>query len=373
MPLAIVAISGRALAQSAVRAGCAVTVLDAFADRDAHAVASVHCIRDDFAIALDPDRMLRVLDALPEPRRILAGSGFERHPEWLDALARHGTLFANDADLVRALKDPTLSTELLRALDFPVPDVSREPPPGPEAWLQKEIGGAGGVHVRDAIGAVHRGDCYYQRRVAGRPLSMTFLADGERCRVLGYNEQGVGPIGESPYAYLGAVTLDAPPAVAQAIEERLARLVRLTGLRGLNGLDFMLDGDDWQVLEINPRPPATFDLYDDRVEGGLVQWHLRSFSESIEPMPRLSGENGGASVRIVFAGTRLRIPAGVVWPVWCADLPADGGLIPAGWPVLSVYARAKPATVRPLLDERVAAVEQLLAGWCVEEETEDAG
>lgn len=372
-PLTIVAISGRALAQSAARSGCALSVLDAFADRDTCAVAAVHCIRDDDAIALDHERMLRALQALPQPRRILAGSGFERHPEWLDDLAELGVVYANDADLVRALKDPMLSAELMRAFDMPVPGVSLEPPADAEGWLQKEIGGAGGVHVRDAAESVHGADRYYQRRVDGRPLSATFLADGERCRVLGYNEQCVGRIGDCPYAWLGAITLDTPPSVAPLLEERLDRLVRLTGLRGLNGLDFMLDGAQWQVLEINPRPPATFDLYDERVEGGLVQWHLRSFGESIEAMPRLSGESGGAAVRIVFAASRLRVPDGVVWPAWCADLPVDGAVIPQGWPVLSVYARTKFAAVRTLLEERVAAVEQLLAGWCVEEEAEDVG
>ena len=325
----IVAISGRALAQSAARTGCRVRVLDAFADRDTRAVAETVCVAADGAIALDDEKLfaaLDTLDALGPRRAIVAGSGFERSPQTLDRLAAYGTLCANDADIVAALKDPELSAELLRALGWQVPETRREPPDDPRGWLQKEIGGAGGVHVRRAQRASAHPRAYYQREVPGRALSATFLADARRAWVLGFNALAFRTLGDAPFCYAGASTCSVDPAFERDVQARLDRLVRVTGLRGLNGIDFLLDGSDVHALEVNPRPTATFELYDPDYAQGLVDWHVRSFAGPLRDFPdkHAQGERSARAYAIVYAEHVVRVPDDADFPSWCRDLP-DGG------------------------------------------------
>ncbi len=363
----IVAISGRALAQSAARTGRRVRVLDAFADRDTQLFAQALCVAADAAIALDDDKLFAALDALDgRSRTIVAGSGFERLPHTLDRLSGYGTLCANDADLVRALKDPELGAEMLRALGWQVPETRRDPPADPCGWLQKEIGGAGGVHVRRAGQAAPHGRAYYQREVAGRPVSVTFLADARRAWVLGFNALRVRGVDASPFCYAGAATCSLEPALEREVQARLDRLVRLTGLRGLNGVDFLVDGSELCALEVNPRPTATFELYDPDYAEGLVAWHVRSFAEPCIDFPArpASGRRAARACAIVYAEHALCVPAGAQFPAWCRDVPVTGSRIVPGAPVLSVFAEASDeAAVERLLGERRSQVLQRLERW----------
>jgi len=371
--IVIVAISGRALAQSAAKTGVPVRVLDAFADVDTRAAAETACVGADGAIALDAARLIGVLEQLPATSRgraIVTGSGFERQPQSLRRLTRFGRLCANEADVVAALKQPELAAELLRAIGWEVPPTQRTPPADPHGWLQKEIGGAGGVHIRRAGQPSRRGRTYYQRELLGQSMSVTFLADAERAYILGFNLQHVRAVGMAPWCYAGASTCSVPPPLAAKMQERLDRLVRVAGLRGLNGLDFLLDDDTVSVLEINPRPTATFELYDQDFPEGLVHWHIRSFAPA--PLADFAGRLRGRrpphrAYAIVYAARRLRVPDGVAFPDWCRDLPSAGSLIGPGAPVLSVYSSGESAALaQQQLRRREQQVRSLVARWMVE-------
>jgi uncharacterized protein len=365
----IVAISGRALAQSAARSGRRVRVFDAFADRDTRACAETVCVAADGAIALDRERLFAALDALDtrgERRTIIAGSGFERSPQTLDRLARYGTLCANDADIVAALKDPELAVELLQALGWRVPETRREPPADPRGWLQKEIGGAGGVHVRRAQRRSARARAYYQREAPGRAMSVTFLADAERAWLLGFNALAFRALGDAPFCYAGASTCSVDPAMERDLQARLDRLVRMAGLRGLNGFDFLLDGREIWALEVNPRPTATFELYDPDYVEGLVDWHVRSFTGALPGFPTLSarGRTLARACAIVYADRVVQVPRDADFPRWCRDLPMAGSSIQAGAPVLSVFAEADGELLaQRLLEQRQRDVRLLLERW----------
>jgi uncharacterized protein len=368
VPLVVIAISGRALAQSAVRGGWRVRVLDAFADRDTREMGEAVCVARDNAIALHPARMFAALGK-PSERIIVTGSGFERTPQLLHRLAGYGTLCANDADIVAALKEPELAAELLQAVGFYVPQTQRSAPADAQGWLQKEIGGAGGVHVRPAVGASHRPRTYYQRIVAGRPLSVTFLADGERAYLLGFNAQSICAVGSAPYCYVGAATCAVAPALKNRMQAQLDRLVRVTALRGLNGLDFMLDGEHAWALEVNPRPTASFELYDADIARGLVYWHVRSFAAQVPEFSReLDGRRGKArAYRILFAEGELRVPEVLEFPQWCRDLPNAGSAIATRAPVLSVFADGEtPELAQAQLTQRTLEMKQILARWKVD-------
>lgn len=344
--LLVVSASGRALAQSAARAGLRVVVLDLFNDLDTRASAvssaSVATPGGKFSAA----KLLAAADRLCPPAEcegLVYGSGFEGRTGLLGKLARGRALYGNSPETVALLKDPDRVFALLRRLGIDHPAVRRTPPPDPRHWLVKRTGGAGGSHVKRAT-ARHqaRSDRYFQMFQHGRVLSALFVADGRRARVIGYNEQWTVPARhESPYCYGGAASrADVPPRTAAHIEKVLDKLAGETGLIGLNGLDFVLDGTTPCAIEINPRPTATLDLHDPDCEGGLLALHLRACRGEIGEIEHAPGACSARAHAIVYANQSVRVPSNVSWPAWCTDIPEPGSVIPSGAPICSVHADA---------------------------------
>lgn len=344
-------------------------ILDAFADADTRRTGHAVNVGLHHGIGIDGRRMLAALAQVSAGRNatVLVGSGFERSPQWLDRMARHGRLCANDSAVVRALKDPDIAMELLQAQGWTVPETQRTVPSVRAGWLQKRVGGAGGIHVRRAAGRKHAAHHYYQREVEGIALSITFLADGERAHVLGCNRLLSVAIGTLPWCHAGIVSgVSLPGGLRATLQDRLDRLVRVTGLRGLNGLDFLLVGDDAVALEVNPRPTASFELYDADYEEGLVHWHIASFAGPLREFVARTERSAARALRVVYADRDMAIPDSAIWPAWCRDQPVAGTTIAAGAPVLTVAATGgTPDAALDELDRRVESIRRRIAQYAV--------
>jgi predicted ATP-grasp superfamily ATP-dependent carboligase len=365
-PALIAALSGRALAAAAARAGERAIVLDLFADRDTakHAAACLAVPRgpNGFARARLLAATARHAGAV---RGLVYGAGFEHAPRLLAEMARLVPLLGNAPETVAAAKDPLAFAALLERLGLPHPPTTRTPP-GEDGWLRKQVGGSGGGHVAPAnADAADRDDgVYFQRRVAGHPVSAAFLADGRSAQVLGFTEQWSAGDGAAPFRYGGcAGPVQPSPALAAALGEACRAVAAALGLVGLNSLDLLVDGERFHVIEINPRPGATLDIFDGR--GGVSLWrlHLDAVAGRLPPVaPEVTVAARAAAV--VYAPERVVIPAAMTWPAWAADRGADGTVIDRGEPVCTVRARAATATAARAAVERRAArlLAQLAAG-----------
>jgi predicted ATP-grasp superfamily ATP-dependent carboligase len=238
----------------------------------------------------------------------------------------------------------------------PHPPIRLTPPDHGEDWLIKSIGGSGGIHVRRCVGTrAGRGD-YFQRVASGRPIGISFLADGRRAAVIGFNEQwhdGSDPA--QPFRFGGLLQ----PA---AIGERLGRDVRSLldavvtefGLVGLNNIDVMDDGDSYAVLEINPRPGANLDVFDHDDGIGLFSSHILACEGQL---PDAFHSPPVAAMAVVYAGGPSTVAIDTDWLEWVADRPAEGICIEHGAPVCTVLANGETAAdVRRLLAARVSLV-----------------
>lgn len=358
-PLLVIAISGRALAQSARRAGHRVQVLDCFGDEDTRAAAeAVEVVVQPGAIRFDRRRLLRALEQVPEAP-VVYGSGFEGRVALLARLGRDRRVHGNRPEVVVAARDPQRFFPLLDTLELPHPEIAAIPPVSLEGWLTKQGGGAGGAQVRLAGSTDRRARSYYQRLHPGVPMSVLFLADGRQARILGYNEQWTAPRPGLPFLYGGAVSrVELPPTVAEGVAAAAERLSASLGLRGLNGIDFLLHEDQWSILELNPRPTATVELYDADYAEGLVAWHLRA-SEGELPAQAEPGPSRAAMV--IHAPRPWTVPEGFRFPLWCTDLPSAGTVMRDGDPVCSVHAEADtPGLARVLVLERQHHIERLI-------------
>lgn len=363
-PFLVVAVTGRALAASARRGGHPVVVLDYFADADTAALASAcRSVVAARGLRFDRPALLAAAEALAPAARcagLVYGSGFEGRVPLLARVAHGRRLFGNSPAVVGAVRDPVRFFGLLDRLGIPHPRVSMTPPPDPTGWLVKHPGGAGGTRVRRAGSGRVSSEAYFQRFELGRTLSALFLADGQRARILGFNEQWTAVRFRLPFLYGGAVGGITPPRrVGAEVSLQLDALVAATGLVGLNGLDFIVRGDEWSVLELNPRPTATMELYDPDYSRGLFDWHLRACEGELP-----AGAARSATVRahaVIHAPAEGRLGAAFEFPRWCRDRPWPGtGFVP-GDPVCTVHASAPDAPrAVALLRRRQAAILDVL-------------
>ncbi len=362
--LLIVGVTGRALAASAFRWGRAVVVLDLFADRDTRELAT-ECreVSAPVALRFHQGRLLAAARAFAPDAPLVYGSGFEGQIELLTRLAHGRELLGNPPAVVAAVRDPRQFFPLLDRLDIPHPDIRFEIPRPAPGWLTKRAGGAGGTHVRPAAAGVLAAGSYCQRFESGRPASVLFLADGRRAHVVGFNEQWVAPgAGSRPFLFGGAVSrLTLPAPLVRTIRTGLDALVDQLGLVGLNGMDFLYRDGEWRVLELNPRPPATLELYDEDYPGGLLRHHVAAVQGALPQAPASPGP--ARALGVVHASAGLVVTPDIRFPSWCRDVPMVGTRLATGHPICTVHAAAPdPGAARRLVERRRDRLDSRLTG-----------
>ncbi len=364
----IAALSGRALAQSARRAGYVPLVADAFGDGDMRTAAhDCRVIDDAMARGFRARLLIAALDELvaaapTQPIGLVLGSGFEDKPQLWDVLdQRYGVLGCN-GETVRACKDPLVFFPVLDQLGIAHPETRMTPPDNPEGWLTKRIGGSGGRHIRHCTEASRAGPKrYFQRFIDGERISTgAVVASGSISMMI--SRQWYAPSASRPYRYGGAVSLtDDSPSVRPSMLRCIEQLSRGIELKGLVSFDFVVDEAAAYLLEINPRPGATHDIFDD-AQGSLLQTHMLA-CQAKEIEPRGTVHDGSKAAAILHADRGAITLGQFDWPVWAADRGAPGTTIPLGAPVATVFADAEtPDAAEALARGRLAELESLIYG-----------
>ncbi|MFA9461191.1 ATP-grasp domain-containing protein [Thiohalorhabdus methylotrophus] len=341
----VIAASGRILAQAAHRAGKPVRVMDRYGDLDTRAAAGEVKVEPLVGDRTAGPALMEAIDRFSPISRgesVVWGGGLEGQAELLEQLAERREVLGNSGEQVRLVKDPGSWTALLSRLDLPYPETRREPPADGAGWLSKMRGASGGWHIRPADAEDAGANRYFQRQAAGAPHSVLFVADGERARILGITEQWTGREqsgSAGDFRYGGALS-HAPLAadVARGLTEAVSAITAAVGLRGLNGLDFVTDGRELQLLEVNPRPVATLDLYREGLNPSPFLLHL---SGSRGSLPHFQAQPPGVyrGHAVVYAEESVRIPQGLLEHPWCGDRAPGGTFFPEGAPVCTVHAR----------------------------------
>lgn len=346
--LLIAAVSGRALAQSARRAGFTPLVADFFADEDtkeaAHACRKLPGgIRRGFR----RQTLCPALEALAKlaPSPILGlvyGAGFEDRPELLRPAAGRWPLLGTDAATVQRLKSPEHFFSELDRLGIAHPPTANAPQSRKISWLAKKRGGAGGSHIVPSRLARPTANVYYQQHVEGYAVSALFIANGSGARVLGFSEQWTAPQAPSPWRYGGAVC---PAAISAELGRQMSAAVltvaRSFAIKGLASADFLVRDGEPLLIEINPRPGATLDIFD-RGAKPLLRLHIEALRDGKLPSRLLRFHDAMAS-SIVYAECGGPTPAGMEWPSWVADRPKPLEWIDKNRPICTVLARAATA------------------------------
>ena len=206
---------------------------------------------------------------------------------------------------------------------------------------------------------------YFQREEGGMSMSALFLANGADTRLIGCNRLLTGSVGSRPFVFLGAVgPVEIPAASAGAVRHAVACVTRHLGLKGLNSLDFLLDGERVSVIEVNPRPSATMELHDHRVDGGLVKAHLLACTQRLLPPESAVAASRPRGTQVLYARRRLTMSRRTCQRLqslgWCHDIGREGTRSGEGDPLCSISAAAdSPAAVVALLTRRAADLDTI--------------
>ena len=404
-PLVILGASVRALAESAHRAGWDVYAADLFCDIDlqsisADAVSVAHaqsCDGDGY-----PWSLLAAATTFPPAAAWCYTGAIENHPDLVDAIAATRPLAGNPGDVLRLVRDPAQVAAAASAagLVFPETRFSPNGVPVDGSFLIKPLAGAGGRGIHrwtpemaadhdrrhaDEVHPLH----VWQRYEAGHPLSAAFSLSPGKGRLLGLSRQLIGErwCRAGRFAWCGAVTLwpVAGPSEYDHLAARLQRLGDVLAERfhaiGLVGVDLVVDAAGrLSVIEINPRPTASMELFERSGICSIADSHLSAcgFPASAR-LPQPAGPAKPTPIwskAVLFAEQATPVSRPLIdamvreakawtesdagWPA-LADIPRPGQVLSAGGPAVTLFAAARTADEAiATLRGRVARIDALL-------------
>jgi len=385
----ILGASCRAAAQRAAIAGFQSHAFDQFVDRDL-----IDCSQTGQLDTLDGTETQWRKPHWNGTTMLLAG-GMEHRPELVDRLRTHGLRCGVTGWMLRELRDVNHWQSWARCSGIGFPETrfsipkgtnpSNHPPDSSDTgWLRKRRNGAGGIGVTvesfsSNADAADEPQYYWQRRLDGICIGVSFLSDAVRNHTLGSvvsltQEDIWGP---EPFSYRGSISSTPLPPVIQQQLDRFGDIVRReVGHRGLWQADFIVSEDRLSLLEINPRWSSSMELLDalgqmaipgrdvSEPQNSFVEWHVRSLGDS--PVSIVQEElSNDAKTKccigkcIVYAqhdqhiddelleswwknrwhGSVQELVAGVRY----ADIPPIPFTIERGYPILSCFALGNSA------------------------------
>lgn len=365
----IIARTGRALAASAKRAGYKVSVADYFADEDTQLYSEsthplqYHC--DGF----DEKSLLNLIEDILSSNpntKLVVGSGFESNPELLDSVAKLIPVLGNSKETIVALKYPESFFKILDNNSIRHPDVLFSKPTDFKRYLIKKVGGIGGGHVNwsGQIDSNSKSGCYFQEYVSGVVSSVVFLANGKQTKIVGFNQQLQSKdFIDMPFLYLGAMsTNDVSDEHTQCIQKIINKITKETNLKGLCGLDYIVnESAEIVVLEVNPRPPATFELHETE-QDFLFDAHLACFNGVLIDYKNTRGKDDKLKgCAIFYTNNEIKISDKIGWPLWVKDRPLSGSVIPVKFPVCTVHAEENSLDkLKLLLSNRLKEIKSII-------------
>ncbi len=354
--IVVASVNARPYVQSLVRAGYDVIAIDIFKDYEIQLLAKQSYQVTLYNGAVNAVSFKSVLAQIDWQYvdGFVYGSGFEAVPELLDLVKSYTQLLGNTVQAVGSLKRLPNYFELLQQCQISYPAIQVSKLADASGWIEKQIAGSGGMHIRLAKqGQLPQKNGYFQQQMTGEPISVLFLADGNNTQLIGFNKQYLAPNDEFPYRYGGAVSnVLLPQKVQEILIKVMQTLTNRLGLRGLNSLDAIFEHENVWVLEVNPRLSATVGLYEAKSQHeSLLAWHIASCHGQ---MPEISLKSQSKATAILYAEQALHIAEDFVWPDWVSDIPVKGSKIALDAPVCSVLAEARTALLaEDLLKERV--------------------
>ena len=381
----------RAFACSAARAGWTVHAADLFGDADLRAVAATTTAVGGCGQLPYPQSLVAAATGLPAAPWCYTGA-LENHPDVIAAIAKQRPLLGTSVAAALAVRDHARLADVLRTAGVGFPDTFPTPAHAPRdgTFLVKPRASAGGrgiaVWDHDSRGREHDAHVW-QRRIAGESWAAAFVVSrAGAARLWGASRQLVGLewCHARPFAYCGSLDLPlplVPPHIRAALDRAgnaIASAFAPLGLAGLIGIDLLVDPSGHvHVIEVNPRPTASMELAERTSGESLAGVHVAACGGHGPALPTPFQGTTIWGKAVLFAAHDIVIDATwlaslqraclpltadeAAWPV-LADIPCISTAIPAGAPLLTVFAAAADhARVLDRLRHRAAAIDAVIS------------
>lgn len=333
--LLIIAQSAQMLTQAAYNIGLKVTVIDCFADCDTQALTPHYYQVKSLALK-DIQTLIELIKN--QLSFCIYGSGFEAYPDSLAFLETQFQLIGNSSTVFKALQNKPLFFQRLQQLNISFPAVfftleDKRHQHKTTSYLVKPFDSLGGLDIQimnaGTCHNLHNTPHYYQEYINGQSLSALFVANGKQAIIIGFNQQWTV---EKSYLFSGIINYAQLPIFHQQIlYEWISKLTLSYKLQGLCSLDFIFYENKCYVLEINPRPPASMQLY----EKYLLKNHYLACLGQLGKVT-IPQYKTYTAYQIIYATTKIKIPSQMKWPKYCCNLPKKNTMINKGQPICSM-------------------------------------
>ena len=352
--LVIVGACVRQHLESARRAGFDPLGIDLFGDWDTRNAGP--CIK-----ANSLDEIPGILQQNVRDDWCLAG-GLERHLDRLFSGDLESSFLGTALDGLKLLTDIPRLAQTIVSNGFRFPTINFDPSCPPGLWIRKPLLASGGHGIEWARQGLPRSQHqYFQTWIAGKTISAAFVTDSRGTRLIGTTLQLLGRELETenrPFAYAGSI---GPLQLETERESQFLDFGRKIGqaisLRGVWGADFVCRGDEFVVVDINPRLTASCDIYE-RAQPGqpIAELHVQACRDPADcPRTKATATGGpedlvsGIGKAIVFSPHNHPIKINIEdhqylaecyqrdQPAKVADIPMPGTIIPANSPMCTIY------------------------------------
>ena len=340
----LIGASVRALAASARRAGLSPLCVDLFRDVDllSHHPDAILCPVGEY-----PRGFVPILEKLP-PLPVIYAGGLENYPDVIERLGERHSIWGNSPRVLRHVRNPGRVRRAAEesGMSFPAVITDSSPPEG--RWIRKSVRGSAGRGIQfvddPAIRPVK--GTYHQQVVAGTPMSALFFGGPHVHCLFGFTEQLIGCewLNAKPFWYCGNV---GPLNGGKELENSLHQFVTAIDflpneICGQFGVDFIFaDGRTW-ILEVNPRPTASLELFERYIQFPMIRGHIASADGQHFEFPMILPEahiTGKAVWHTPYPCRAMYRPDDLPPDVY-ADLPHHEQAFEAHEPFVTIFAKA---------------------------------
>ena len=287
-PLVIAGASVRHLAVSAYSLGIDCVAIDFFGDSETQSASQCLTINTFDELG----ELLR--EKLTGNSRLMICGGLENHTRLLGVPSISDRFLGPSLGNIRRCKSPKVLIEFCKKHQISFPETSNQIPQSDFAqWIAKPYASAGGAGIRRLGQSAIASACYYQRLVPGESISAVYHCkqrENQSTRLIGATHQLLGRPGDQQrgFAYRGSIgPIELPEESAKEFH-RIGNIVAAQfQMAGLFGIDFVVDGSQTTLIEINPRPTASCEIFERAgVIENSVAMHLSAFTKNGEqPKP----------------------------------------------------------------------------------------
>ena len=335
-----------------------VFAIDVFGDLDTLETACGWRSIGNANYLIDETRFLKVFKNVVKeysPTAFIHSSGFEGKYHLIEKAEKTLPHYGLPVKRIKKVRDSAIFFKMLSKLkvNYPETIVKGFGVKCPRGWLRKSFDTAAGSGITKKNDSnLNSQSIYLQKEISGKPMSVFFLAGREKIKVFGFCENLYINKNSSPYYFAGLIgPIQICNRLISKIFEIIKKISNEFNLIGLNGLDFILMSEKIYVLEVNPRPTAAMEIFENFFRCSLLDLHCDVFSRPFKPkklreikfFEKISFAKKIYGTRIIFAEKDINLTQDFFRQLnglsWCRDLPNVDSL-KKGDPICSIMIEA---------------------------------